>query len=101
MATHKLVSRDARMEARKRCLVKEKAFTRLRDPLSQQRRELPWAAVDKTYVFEGPDLFDERRELIVYRFMFGPDWEAGCPHCSRWADNFNGIIVHLKQRAVP
>jgi predicted dithiol-disulfide oxidoreductase (DUF899 family) len=95
------------IEARKRLLAKEKEFTRLRDQLSQQRRDLPWEAVDKEYLFDGPDgkqtlpeLFDGRSQLVVYHFMFGPDWEAGCPHCSRWADSFNGIIVHLNQRDV-
>src|SRR5215831_14788918 len=93
--------------ARKQFLIKEKEFTRVRDRLSQERRELPWKRVDKTYVFEGPEgnetlpqLFDSRSQLIVYHFMFGPDWDAGCPHCSRWADNFNGIVVHLNQRDV-
>ena len=105
MASHKVVSRDEWIEARKRFLLKEKEFTRLRDRLSQQRRDRPWEAVDRAYVFEGPDgkqtltdLFDGRSQLIVYHSMFGPDWEAGCPHRSHWADNFNGIIVHLKQR---
>ena len=104
---HEVVSSKGWIEARKKLLAKEKEFTRLRDQLSQQRRELPWEEVDKEYVFEGPDgrqtlpeLFDGRSQLIVYHFMFGPDWEAGCPHCSRWADNFNGIVVHLNQRDV-
>jgi predicted dithiol-disulfide oxidoreductase (DUF899 family) len=88
-------------------LAKEKALTRLRDELSRERRELPWEPVTKPYVFDGPhgkqtlaELFDGRSQLIIYHFMFGPDWEAGCPHCSRWADSFNGIIVHLNQRDV-
>ena len=95
------------MEARKRLLVKEKEFTRLRDRLSQERRDLPWEPVEKEYVFEGPngkaalpELFEGRSQLIIYHFMFGPDWDAGCPHCSRWADNFNGVVVHLNQRDV-
>src|SRR5207245_4258006 len=74
---------------------------------SQQRRDLPGEAVNREYVFEGPNgkqtlpaLFDGRSQLIVYHFMFGPGWEAGCPHCSFWADNFNEIIVHLNQRDV-
>src|SRR6202011_5131192 len=77
------------------------------DELSRQRRDLPWEAVTKEYMFEGPDgketlpeLFDGRSQLIVYHFMFDPSWEAGCPHCSRWADNFNAVIVHLNQRDV-
>ena len=107
MENRKVVSKDEWIEARKRLLTKEKEFTRLRDQLSQQRRDLPWEAVNKEYVFEGPhgkqtlpDLFDGRSQLIVYHFMFGPGWEAGCPHCSFWADNFNDIILHLNQRDV-
>jgi predicted dithiol-disulfide oxidoreductase (DUF899 family) len=104
---HKIVSENEWIEARKQLLVKEKEFTRLRDQLSQQLRNLPWKAVDKEYVFEGPngkqtlpELFDGRSQLIVYHFMFDPSWEGGCPHCSFWADNFNGIITHLNQRDV-
>ena len=102
---HPVVSHEEWLSARKTLLAKEKEFTRLRDELSQQRRELPWEAVDKDYVFEGPDgkeslsgLFGESSQLIVYHFMFAPEWEAGCSSCSFWADNFNGIDVHLKQR---
>jgi len=104
---HKVVSGKAWIAARKKLLAREKTFTRLRDRLSKARRELPWEAVGKEYVFEGPNgketlagLFDGRNQLVVYHFMFGPDWDAGCPHCSRWADNFNGVIVHLNQRDV-
>jgi predicted dithiol-disulfide oxidoreductase (DUF899 family) len=104
---HKVVSSEKWNEARKQLLIKEKEFTRLRDQLSQERRAMPWEAVNKQYVFHGPDgkqtlpeLFDGRSQLIVYHFMFGPSWEAGCPHCSHWADNFNSIIVHLNQRDV-
>ena len=104
---HKVVSKDEWLKARRELLAKEKEFTRLRDELSQRRRDLPWERVEKDYVFEGPDgsetlpqLFTGRSQLIVYHFMFGPDWEAGCPHCSHWADNFDGIIVHLNQRDV-
>jgi predicted dithiol-disulfide oxidoreductase (DUF899 family) len=88
-------------------LKKEKTFTRLRDQLSHERRQLPWVKVDKDYVFDGPqgtetlsELFDGRSQLIVYHFMFGPDWDAGCKHCSFWADNFDRIIVHLNHRDV-
>jgi predicted dithiol-disulfide oxidoreductase (DUF899 family) len=84
-----------------------KEFTALRDQLNQQRRDLPWVAVSKDYFFEGPngkqtlsELFDGRSQLIVYHFMFDPSWEEGCAHCSFWADNFNGNIVHLNQRDV-
>ena len=104
---NKIVSEEEWVEARKALLKKEKEFTTLRDQLSQQRRDLPWVAVDKEYVFEGqngkqtlPELFDGRSQLIVYHFMFDPIWEEGCPHCSFWADNFNGIIVHLNHRDV-
>ena len=107
MAEHKIVSHDEWIATRTQFLIKEKEFTRLRDRLSQERRELPWERVDKTYVFEGPEgnetlpqLFDSRSQLIVYHFMFGPDWDAGCPHCSRWGDNFDSVIVHLNHRDV-
>lgn len=105
MEHHKVVSREDWIMARKEHLAKEKEFTRLRDELSRQRRELPWEKVDKTYVFDGPngketfsDLFAGRSQLLVYHFMFGPDWSEGCPSCSFWADNFNNAIVHLNQR---
>jgi predicted dithiol-disulfide oxidoreductase (DUF899 family) len=105
MDSHKVVSRDIWTEARKDLLAKEKEFTRLRDQLSRQRRALPWVRVEKRYVFEGPDgkatlidLFEKRSQLIVYHFMFDPAWEAGCKSCSFWADNFNGVVVHLNHR---
>lgn len=104
---HRVVSRDEWLNARTALLVKEKEFTRQRDDLSRRRRELPWVKVEKEYVFDGPngrealrDLFDGRSQLIVYHFMFSPEWDAGCPHCSHWADNFNSVIVHLNQRDV-
>ncbi|HEV8713900.1 MAG TPA: DUF899 domain-containing protein [Candidatus Binatia bacterium] len=107
MQNHKVVSREEWLVARKEHLAKEKEFTRLRDQLSQQRRELPWVKVEKEYIFDGPngkqtlpELFDGRSQLIVYHFMFGPSWEEGCQHCSFWADNFNGIPVHLNHRDV-
>ena len=107
MANHQVVSHKEWIAARQTLLVKEKEFTRLRDRLSQERRNLPWEAVTKTYVFEGlhgkqtlSELFDGRSQLIVYHFMFAPEWDAGCKHCSFWADNFNGIIVHLNHRDV-
>lgn len=105
--SHKVVSREEWVEARKAHLAREKEFTRQRDELSRQRRELPWVRVEKNYIFEGPDgketladLFDGRSQLVVYHFMFGPDWDAGCPSCSLLADSFNGIVVHLQQRDV-
>jgi predicted dithiol-disulfide oxidoreductase (DUF899 family) len=104
---HQIFSKDEWIEARKVLLKKEKEFTALRDQLSQQRRDLPWVAVDKEYAFDGPngketlsDLFDGRSQLIVYHFMYDPNWDVGCPSCSFWADNFNDIIVHLNQRDV-
>ncbi|HET7285452.1 MAG TPA: DUF899 family protein [Nitrososphaeraceae archaeon] len=104
---HEVVSRNEWLEARKMLLKKEKEFTILRDQLSQERRKLPWIAVDKEYIFEGPkgketlsELFDGRSQLIVYHFMFHPSWDGGCSSCSFWADNFNGIIVHLNERDV-
>ncbi|MGO9453791.1 MAG: DUF899 domain-containing protein [Candidatus Binataceae bacterium] len=106
-AKHKVVSREEWLRERKALLVKEKEFTRLRDELSRQRRDLPWEAVTSQYVFEGPsgkqtlsELFDGRSQLVVYHFMFNPAWEAGCPHCSFWADNFDHIPVHLKHRDI-
>jgi predicted dithiol-disulfide oxidoreductase (DUF899 family) len=107
MKQHKIVSTEAWLEARKRLLTKEKAFTRLRDELSAERRELPWVRVDKTYVFEGPDgretlpeLFGGRSQLVIYHFMFDPDWEEPCKSCSFWADSFERNIVHLNARDV-
>lgn len=107
MKPNKIVSKEEWLEARKEFLSKEKEFTRLREQLSQERRNLPWVEVEKEYSFLGPngqekltDLFDGRSQLVIYHFMFGPDWEEGCPSCSFWADNFNGIIVHLNQRDV-
>jgi len=107
MTRHTVVSRKEWLAARTALLKKEKKFTRLRDQLSKERRQLPWVKVDKDYVFDGAqgtetlsELFDGRSQLIVYHFMFGPDWDAGCKHCSFWADNFDRIIVHLNHRDV-
>ena len=101
----KVVAPAEWLKARKELLAKEKEFTRLRDELSRQRRELPWEKVEKSYVFEGPtgrvslaELFRGRSQLVVYHFMFGPGWEQGCPSCSFLADNFDGARVHLEQR---
>jgi len=104
---HKVVSSEEWTAARKALLASEKEFTRRRDELTRQRRELPWERVDKEYVFEAPngkvtlgDLFGQLSQLVVYHFMFSPEWDEGCPHCSFWADNFNGIDVHLRHRDV-
>jgi predicted dithiol-disulfide oxidoreductase (DUF899 family) len=106
-ASHKVVSREQWLAARKAHLVKEKEFTRQRDELSRQRRELPWVKVEKQYVFDGPndketlaDLFGGKSQLIVYHFMLGPGWKEGCPSCSLLADHFDGSVVHLAQRDV-
>ena len=105
MTGHKIVSQEQWLEARLAHLEKEKEFTHLRDELTRQRRELPWAKIDKRYVFKGPegeeslgDLFGDRTQLIVQHFMFGPEWQEGCPSCSFWADNLNGVAVHLAHR---
>src|SRR4051812_4000753 len=107
MNRHHVVSQDEWLAARRALLAREKAFTRSRDELSAARRELPWVRVVQDYVFDGPDdkrplanLFAGRSQLIVYHFMFHPDWNAGCKSCSFWADNFNDIIVHLNARDV-
>lgn len=104
---HKIVSHEEWIEARKAFLVKEKEFTRLQDQLSEQRRALPWERVEKQYVFDGAagketlsELFAGCSQLAVYHFMFAPEWEEGCKHCSFWADNFNGTAAHLKHRDV-
>jgi predicted dithiol-disulfide oxidoreductase (DUF899 family) len=103
----KVVSHEEWVAARKEFLAKEKEFTRLRDELSRQRRELPWELVEKKYVFDGPkgqetlaDLFDGRGQLIMYHFMFGPDWTEGCRSCSYLADHFDGMTIHLAHRDV-
>ena len=107
MPSHEIVSREEWVNARQALLAEEKKFTRLRDKLSIKRRNLPWVKVEKEYVFEGSggqetlaDLFAGRSQLVIYHFMYGPDWETGCISCSFWADNFNGIDVHLNQRDV-
>lgn len=104
---HKVVSREEWLKARTAHLAAEKEFTRRREELSLQRRELPWERVEKKYVFEGPngsetlaDLFAGRSQLIVYHFMLGPDWEEGCKSCSFLADHFDGAGIHLPHRDV-
>jgi predicted dithiol-disulfide oxidoreductase (DUF899 family) len=103
----KVVSSEEWLAARKADLAREKEFTRQRDELSRQRRELPWVKIEKNYVFDGPDgketladLFEGRSQLIVYHFMFGPGWEEGCPYCSFLADHFDGPLVHLAHHDV-
>lgn len=107
MQDHQVVSGEKWIDARKELLAREKEFTRLRDRLSEARRALPWERVEKNYVFDGPDgkqtlaeLFEGRSQLVIYHFMYGPEWKEGCPSCSFWADNFNGIDVHLRHRDI-
>ena len=103
----KVVSPAQWLTARKQFLIKEKEFTRLRDELSRQRRELPREKVDKQYVFDAldgkqtlADLFAGKSQLIIYHFMFGPDWKEGCPSCSYISDHLDGSLVHLNARDV-
>ena len=103
----KVVSEAEWLVARRDLLTREKELTRLRDEVSRHRRELPWVKVNRQYVFDGPngretlkDLFDGRSQLIVYHFMFGPDWEEGCKSCSYLADHFDGANWHLPHRDV-
>ena len=105
MTAHRIVSQAEWLQASKAQLAREKEFTRLREELAQARRAMPWVKVEKDYVFDAPegkvtlaDLFDSKSQLIVQHFMFGPDWNEGCPSCSFWTDNFNGIDVHLAHR---
>jgi predicted dithiol-disulfide oxidoreductase (DUF899 family) len=107
MQPHKIVSHDEWIAARKAYLAEEKAFTRARDALSKKRRELPWEKVEENYLFDTTDgkksladLFRGKSQLIVYHFMLGPGWEAGCPSCSFLADHFDGAAIHLAQRDV-
>lgn len=104
---HAVVSREEWLAARKKLLAKEKESTRLRDQLSEERRQLPWMKVAKNYAFETPggkvslaDLFQGRNQLIVYHFMFGPDWQEGCPSCSFVSDHIDGTLPHLAARDV-
>ncbi len=105
---NKIVSREDWLEARKSLQEKEKEFTRRRDELSEMKRSLPWLRIDKEYEFQSEegkktlkDLFGGRSQLIVYHFMFGPDWgDEGCKSCSFWADQYEQLIPHLNQRDV-
>jgi predicted dithiol-disulfide oxidoreductase (DUF899 family) len=116
MATHNVVTHDEWLGARKKHLSKEKEFTRLRDQLSRERRELPWELVEKEYTFEAEngrktlsEIFEGRSQLVIYHAMFNPEtagehtsWtaDAACFVCSFWMDNFNGITVHLSHRDI-
>jgi predicted dithiol-disulfide oxidoreductase (DUF899 family) len=103
----KVVSRDVWLAARKKLLAREKQLTRERDAIAAERRQLPWVKVEENYVFDSPsgkktlaDLFDGRSQLIIYHFMFGPEWQEGCPSCSFNMDHTDGALVHLGQRDV-
>ena len=107
MATHKIGTREAWRTARLELLEAEKALTRQSDEVARQRQELPWVRIDKAYRFEtdeGPaslaELFRGRSQLLVYHFMFGPEYKAGCPACSAIADGFNGFVTHLANHDV-
>ena len=104
---HNVVSRDQWLAARRGLLKEEKELTRRSDEVAQRRQELPWVRIDKAYRFdtdEGSaslaDLFRGRSQLLIYHFMFGPDYKAGCPSCSAIADGFNGVAVHLANHDV-
>ncbi len=104
---HKVVSREEWIVARKTLLSKEKDLTRMRDQLAGQRRALPWVKIEKGYAFDAPegkvtlaDLFDGRSQLVIYHFMFGPDWQEGCPSCSFVSDHIDGALPHLAARDV-
>ncbi|MEP7365852.1 MAG: thioredoxin family protein [Acidobacteriota bacterium] len=107
MTVQTVVSRDEWLAARLDLLAKEKELTRQRDELACQRRHLPWVQIEKPYVFDGSngalslaEMFDGRSQLAVYHFMFGPEWEQGCPSCSMAADGFDAVIPHLNQRDI-
>jgi predicted dithiol-disulfide oxidoreductase (DUF899 family) len=107
MISHKTGTYEQWLAARNELLATEKELTRRGDQLAEQRRELPWVPVEKEYRFDtdqGPktlrELFDGRSQLIVYHFMFGPDFTAGCPVCSSMADTFNGAVPHVNARDV-
>ena len=103
----RIVSNDEWLEHRKKLLQKEKELTRLRDQLAAERRNLPLVKIEKNYVFDGPDgkrtladLFGDKSQLIIYHFMFGPEWQEACPSCSLAMDHVGGSLVHLAQRDV-
>jgi predicted dithiol-disulfide oxidoreductase (DUF899 family) len=107
MTTHMTGTREEWLAARLGLLKEEKELTRRSDALARRRQELPWVRIDKAYRFETdegsaslPDLFKGRSQLLVYHFMFGPDYKAGCPSCSAIADGFDGFVVHLEHHDV-
>ncbi len=107
MSRHATASREEWLAARRKLLAREKELTRLQDAIAAERRALPWVRVDKYYTFDTPQgprafgqLFENKRQLIVYHFMFSPDWEQGCPACSFICDHIDGANLHLKHRDV-
>src|SRR3954449_2412426 len=107
MAKHTVGTRQEWLDARLALLDEEKELTRQSDAVAQKRQELPWVRIDKDYRFDTDrgraslvDLFEGRSQLLVYHFMFGPDYKAGCPSCSAIADGFNGVAVHLANHDV-
>src|SRR5262252_2278920 len=107
MESNRIVTQEEWLKARSELLAREKEFTRVRDSLNAQRRELPWVRVEKEYLFDAPegkkslaDLFEGRSQLIIYHFMFGPGWSEGCKSCSFLADHFDGATIHLAHRDV-
>ena len=107
MKAHKIVSQEQWIEAQRAHLAKEKQLTRQRDELARQRRELPWVRVEKDYLVDSPkgkvklaDLFEGCSQLIIYHFMFGPEWKEGCPSCSFVCDHMDGAVEHLAARDV-
>jgi predicted dithiol-disulfide oxidoreductase (DUF899 family) len=107
MTDHEVATREDWVAARDELLAREKEHTRFGDELARERRELPWVRIEKEYVFDtddGPctlaELFDGRSQLLIYHFMFGPSYEAGCPTCSSMADGIDGAVTHLKARDV-
>jgi predicted dithiol-disulfide oxidoreductase (DUF899 family) len=107
MKTHQVVSQEQWIDARRALLEDEKRLTRQRDDIARRRRELPWVKVEKNYVFDTPtgkkslaDLFQGRSQLLIYHFMFGPEWKEGCPSCSFVCDHVDGAVPHLAARDV-
>ena len=107
MNEHPVVSRDEWLQARRELLQQEKRLTRARDELAAQRRQMPWVKIDKPYRFVGESgettlagLFGNHSQLLLYHFMYGPDWQEGCPSCSFWADNYSGTTEHLAARDI-
>ncbi len=107
MNRNPIVSQEKWNAARKQLLAKEKQLTHLRDQINAERSKLPWVRVDKEYLFEGPNgketlaqLFDGRSQLIIYHFMFGPDWEQGCVGCSFLSDHLDGSLIHIEHHDV-